>query len=162
MPQVQKTQSSDHQGTGPLDDGQAQGLLESANGVVRLISYGEHVASCFNSKKIYVSSIYSVPVDPKRPQGDDVEHHIEWSCWRFDEIRWKHKAALMFLQGSSMQQLVVPYLLLRARPMPPYDPWPGAYEVVMAELHVAPDPPLDHRTMFSLLAPDAHRLSRGD
>ena len=149
---MQTPQSGDYKGAGLLDGDKAQGILAGADGVVRIYSYTALIASCHDHKKSYLSGIY--------PVGDD-EHHIEWDCHRFSELRWSHRAALMFLQGSSMQQLVVPYLLLRANPMPPYDPRPGAREVVMAELHVAPDPPLDHRTMFSLLAPDAHRLSRG-
>ena len=146
---MQTPQSGDHEGAGLLDNEKAQGILESSDGVVRIYSCGELIAHCYDHRKSYISSIY--------PEGDN-EHHIEWDCWRFGELRWSHKAALMFLQGSSMQQLVMPFLLLRAHPLPPYEPRPGAYSVVLAEIHVAPDPPLGHQTMFSLLASDALRL----
>ena len=146
---MQEIQPGDHEGTTRTNTDTAQGILEDTNGVARLYSEGELVATGYDYKKLYISGVY--------PEGDN-EHHIEWNCWRFEEIRWSHKAALLFLQGSSMQQLVVPYLLLQAHPLPPFDPRPGALSVVMAELQVAPDPPLDHHMMFSLLAPDAIRL----
>jgi hypothetical protein len=146
---VQEVQPGDHVSTGAAGADAAHGILEDPNGVVRIYSCGTLIASGYDHKKTYISGIYS---------PDDTEHHIEWDRWSFPELRWSHKAALMFLQGSSMQQLVMPYLLLRAHPMPPYDPRPGAHQVVLAELHVAPDPPLDHHLMFSLLAPDALRL----
>jgi hypothetical protein len=147
---VQTSQPGDHEGAGPLNDSEAKGVLACPDGVVRIYCHGELVAHCYDCKKTYISGTY--------PEGDN-DHHIEWDCWRIGELRWTHKAALMFLQGSSMQQLVVPSLLLRAHPTPPYDPRPGALDVVIAEIYVAPDPPLDHRTMFGLLAPDAIRLS---
>lgn len=148
---MQKIQSGDHESTRVAGADAAQGILEDPNGVVRIYSCGALVARGYDYKKTYISDIYSSDVD--------TEYRIEWDRWSFSELRWSHKAALMFLQGLSMQQLVLPYLLLRARPMPPYYPRPGAHQVVLAQLHVVPDPPLDHHLMFSLLAPDAFRLN---
>ena len=145
---MQTPQPGDHKSPGLRNDPDAKGILAGPDGVVRIYSCGELVAHGYNCKKTYISGLY----------GED-EHHIEWDCWRISALRWTHRAALLFLQGSSMQQLVVPSLLLRAHPTRPYDPRPGAIDVVIAEVYVAPDPALDHRTMFGLLAPDAIRLS---
>ncbi len=147
MPQVQETQSGDHEGAGPGARREAQGLLESADGVARLFSFGELIATCYGAKKTRVDGVYEAGAN----------HRIVWDCWRVDELCWSHKASLLFLQGSSMQQLVLPFLLLRAHPSPPYDPRPGAAGVVLAEVLTTPE--LNHQTLFSLLAPDALRLS---
>lgn len=148
MRQVQEIQPGDYEGAGGDRASTTQGILEDPDGVVRIYG-GGFIASCYGYSKTHISGSY--------PCGEE-EHHIEWDCWRFDELRWSHRAALMFLQGASMQRLVMPYLLLKAHPTLPYDPRLGAYQVVMAEVQVAPDPPLDHPTMFRLLAPDVINL----
>lgn len=140
---MQEVQPSNHESSRQTGADTAHRILAYPDGVVQI--YGSHgglVARGFEHKLTLVAGEYG-------PSN----HSIAWDCWYFGALHWEYKAAVLLLQGASMQQLLRPYLLLRADPIPPYSPWPGAYNVVLADVRDAPGG-LSYIEMFQLLAPD--------
>lgn len=64
----------------------------------------------------------------------------DMSCvfWKLKELEWSHSSGLLFLQGASIQQIVNPYMVLRARPRPVYAVRPGIDDVLLVDLLRAP------------------------
>jgi hypothetical protein len=79
---------------------------------------------------------------------------IEWCRWHFQQLYWTQKSALLYLQGGSLQQVLQPWLVLKADPRPFHDPCPGANNVVLAELF-EPPAKLTQQQLFELLLPEA-------
>lgn len=111
--------------------------------MTRLYFDGREVAEAINPRCSFVSGTYQ--------KG---RIHIEWRRWFIDELRLSHWASLLFLQGASMQQLVEPYVLLRASPRRAHDPVSGLLEVALAEILVAPEE-LSRVELLALLLPEA-------
>jgi hypothetical protein len=49
-------------------------------------------------------------------------------------LSWSHRCGLLFLQGASIQQLLAPYVPLRATPRPVYAERPGLDNVLLIEV----------------------------
>ncbi len=123
MPQVQTTQPGHHEGAGRSPDGAPEGLLESSEGIVRLQVGGRDVGTAVNVTKTYYVS--------------DVEDGLSvcWFRYIIDEINFSHAAALLRLNGATLQQLMgTRHLLLGADLRAVYDPRPGIDHVVLAEV----------------------------
>lgn len=123
---MQETLIGHHGNTSTTHSPTASGLLEGADGVVSLYAVGQLIATVEGEAE---SLDFTVDRGKK----------IRAINWRFDSIRWSHYASLLILQGASLQQLVEPYLLLRAQQTPLYAPVPRAKRVSLAELIEVPE-----------------------
>ena len=122
---MQETLIGHHGDTSTQGTSAATGILEGADGV-SLYSAGQLIATVEGEVE---SLDFTVDRGKK----------IRAINWRFDSIRWSHYASLLLLQGASLQQLVEPYLLLRAQQSPLYAPVPRAKRVSLAELIEVPE-----------------------
>lgn len=142
---MQEERPEDHSRAGGLPDSGAARILEGTDGVTLLSVMGRDIAYSVTASSSIMSGLYQSPLGAYR---------IEWCRWFFDSLFWSHASALLLLQGGSLQQILQPWMVLRADPRPPHDPHPGADGVVLAELFETPAE-LTHQQLFELLLPEA-------
>lgn len=143
MHEVQKVQLGDLVSTHAAGGSRPEGILEDPDGVTRLYFDGREVGRLGHHRVDVVRGLY---------KNNTVS--IEWRRWLIDELLLTPVTAILFLNGATMQELVLPYVLLRARASAPYDSIPRLYEVALAEILSAPEE-LSRFDLLALLLPEA-------
>jgi hypothetical protein len=87
--------------------------------------------------------------------NDEVACQIEWQRWSIKKLVWAHTPGMLFLQGVTLQQLLLPFYMLAGSPRHVADPEPGLNNVVLAEIKACSSDDITYPQLFQLLAPDA-------
>lgn len=119
---MQETQHvDDHEAPhGTAAHPEASGLLEDSERV-ELFHGATHVAQL---------------VAVKREDFSDEE--TAFALYSARTLLWSHPAALFFLQGASIQQILQPFIVVRCSPRPIYSPRPGLDDVGLVQVARGP------------------------